>query len=77
MQEGDNSHGRNICGKCCVEVGREGRVWCLGCYEDDEHPEVYAVGMTKKELQVQSVGRIADWLSGCGEEQEDANIQSY
>lgn len=29
------ARGRSICAKCCVEVGAEGRVWCLVCYEDE------------------------------------------
>ena len=66
--------GRNICGKCCIEVGVEGRVWCLVCYEDDaEEEDEYSHGRTKKEMQSVRVDRVADWLQGC-EVEEDQRL---
>lgn len=64
----DTTRGRNICGKCCVEVGVEGRVWCLVCYEDDAEEEDHSLGPTKKEMQSERVDRVADWLQDCGED---------
>lgn len=60
---------KKICGKCCVEVGVEGRVWCLICYEDDADGEDREAGKKKKELYSERVGRVADWLEGCGREE--------
>jgi hypothetical protein len=25
--------GKQLCSKCCVEVGEDGNTWCLGCYQ--------------------------------------------
>lgn len=66
----DTSRGRNICGKCCIEVGVEGRVWCLVCYDDDAEEEGHSLGPTKKEMQSERVHKVADWLRDC--EDEDA-----
>ena len=64
--------GKNICGKCCIEVGVEGRVWCLACYGDDaEEEEDYSKGRTKKEMQSVRVDRVADWLQGCEDEDDE------
>lgn len=52
-----------------MEVGVEGRVWCLICYEDDADGEDREVGKKKKELYSERVGRVADWLEGCGREE--------
>lgn len=60
--------GKNICGKCCVEVGVEGRVWCLICYADDADLEDPSRGIIKKELQFERAERVADWLQDCGED---------
>ena len=61
----ENITGKNVCGKCSVEVGVDGRVWCSQCYEDDENPDNSRIGPSKKELQVENVGRIAAWLDLC------------
>lgn len=61
--------GRNVCGKCCVEVGVEGRVWCLVCYGDDEDEadaEGRMQGRDKKELLSTRVEKVSDWLRSCG-----------
>ena len=60
---------KKICGKCCVEVGVEGRVWCLVCYEDDADGEDREMERKKKELYSERVERVADWLEGCGREE--------
>ena len=52
-----------------MEVGVEGLVWCLTCYEDDADGEDREVGRKKKELHSERVGRVADWLEGCGREE--------
>ena len=26
-------HRKRVCSSCCVEIGSEGEVWCLGCVE--------------------------------------------
>lgn len=64
----DTARGRNICGKCCIEVGVEGRVWCLVCYEDDAEEVDHSLGPTKKEMQSERVHRVADWLQDCGDD---------
>ncbi|KAF2663055.1 hypothetical protein K491DRAFT_686211 [Lophiostoma macrostomum CBS 122681] len=32
-----NGCGKQLCSKCCVEVGEEGNTWCLGCYQRSVH----------------------------------------
>jgi hypothetical protein len=64
---------KRVCGKCCTEVGVDGRVWCLSCYEDDENVEDHRIGPTKKDLQTDNLGRIAAWLDRCGDGSEVTN----
>ena len=60
---------KDVCGHCCIEVGVEGRVWCLVCYNEDEAEEKdYSQGKKKKESHLERVGRVADWLEECGDE---------
>lgn len=66
----DAVKGRSVCRKCCVEVGVDGTVWCLVCYEDDAEEETYSMGPTKKEMQTERVHRVADWLQDCGGEED-------
>lgn len=62
------SVGKRICSKCCTEVGSEGTVWCRACYEDDTEEEAHKG--TKEQLQVESEGRVAEWLSRFAEPHE-------
>jgi hypothetical protein len=64
IMDGDRK-GKRVCGKCCVEVGYDGMVWCLACYEDDGDVEDYSGAKTKQELQVESAQRVAGWLQDC------------
>ena len=60
---------KDICGHCCIEVGVEGRVWCLVCYNEEEADEKdSSQGKKKKELHRERAGRVADWLEECGDE---------
>lgn len=58
-----------MCAACCVEVGVEGRVWCLPCYhnhdDDAEERGINAIGKNKKEVETERVGMIAAWLDQC------------
>ena len=61
--------GKRVCGNCCTEVGVEGTVWCLVCYEDDEDEERNPLkNRDKKELHDESVQKVSGWLQGCGQD---------
>ena len=62
------TRGRNICGKCCVEVGVEGRVWCLVCFEDDADAEHDSQSSRKDETDGERSERVKDWLNECGQD---------
>jgi len=64
------TEGRHVCRKCCLEIGVEGRVWCLVCYEDDADPEDYSTGRTKKAMQLERAERVSDWLQDCDEDDD-------
>ena len=49
----------------------DGRVWCLVCYDDDADAEDDAHGPRKQDLRSAQVDRVADWLEGCGAEEDD------
>ena len=66
--EEEQAGGKRICASCCVEIGSEGRVWCLGCYNDDTELELCNPKRTKEELEAESASRIADWLDRTGTE---------
>lgn len=63
--------GKMVCGNCCVEVGAKGRIWCMTCYGDEADSGVYTPRKTKSEFQMESVSRVADWLSGCDKNDMD------
>ncbi len=74
--EAVTTKGRSICAKCCVEVGAEGRVWCLVCYENehdcddregDESDEEVEDGKTGKLRNGSCLG-VEEWLESCGDE---------
>lgn len=56
--------GKSICGKCCVEVGAEGKVWCLVCFEDDADD---GDGAGDSDDEGDGPGRVEEWLEGCDE----------
>lgn len=56
--------GKSICGKCCVEVGAEGKVWCLVCFEDDAED---GGGAGDSDDEGDGTGRVEEWLEGCDE----------
>ena len=56
--------GKSICGKCCVEVGAEGKVWCLVCFDDDAED---GGGDGDSDDQVDRTRRVEEWLEGCDE----------
>ncbi|MCJ1424497.1 hypothetical protein MMC29_002385 [Sticta canariensis] len=58
------SKGKSICGKCCVEVGAEGKVWCLVCFEDDADD---GGGAGDSDDDGDGTGRVQEWLEGCDE----------
>ena len=55
--------GKRICSSCCVEIGSEGMIWCLACYNDDTGLDAYSTRRTKEELEAESTNRVADWLT--------------
>ncbi|MCJ1315429.1 hypothetical protein MMC15_000748 [Xylographa vitiligo] len=65
-----STDGRHVCRKCCLEIGAEGRVWCLVCYEDDADPEDYSTGRTKEVMQLERAERVTDWLQECDEDDD-------
>lgn len=53
---------KRVCSRCCVEVGSEGTIWCNICYDDDTELTAFHKG-NKEQLQIESEGRVAQWLS--------------
>ncbi len=70
------TRGRNICAKCCVEVGAEGRVWCLVCYENEHDRDSRGADESDEEgddgklrnLRSGSCVGVEEWLERCGNE---------
>ena len=70
------SRRKNVCAKCCVEVGPEGRVWCLSCYGDEHDRNDRAGGESDEEeekkrtdgLRSGSCIEVEEWLESCGDE---------
>lgn len=58
--------GKSICGKCCVEVGADGTVWCRVCFEDDGE-EGLDGGRDSVDEEGDGTGRVEQWLDGCDE----------
>ncbi len=56
--------GKSICGKCCREVGADGRVWCLVCFEDDDDFDRDGGGDSGDE-EGDGTGRVEQWLERC------------
>ena len=71
------AEGRHVCRRCCLEIGVEGRVWCLVCYEDDADPEDYSNGRTKKAMQLERAERVTDWLQECSEDDDSWMRRSH
>ncbi|MCJ1347983.1 hypothetical protein MMC31_006213 [Peltigera leucophlebia] len=58
--------GKSICGKCCVEVGADGTVWCRVCFEDDGEEDLDG-GRDSVDEEGDGTGRVEQWLDGCDE----------
>lgn len=58
--------GKSICGKCCVEVGADGTVWCRVCFEDDGEEDLDG-GRDSVDEEGDETGRVEQWLDGCDE----------
>lgn len=59
------SRGKAVCKRCCKEVGPEGNVWCLVCFEDDgeEDPRGRDSGDDDgEEVNRDEAGRVEQWL---------------
>lgn len=56
--------GKSICGKCCVEVGADGTVWCRVCFEDDGEEDLDG-GIDSVDEEGDETGRVEQWLDGC------------
>ena len=74
--EEEQSSGKRVCASCCIEVGSEGRVWCLACYQDDTDLELYTFKRSKEELEAESANRISDWLNRAGTEEQSCSEPS-
>lgn len=70
------TRGRSICAKCCVEVGAEGHVWCLVCYDNehdrddkgaDESDEEENETKLRNSRSGSCIG-VEEWLERCGNE---------
>ena len=79
--EEEQPTGKRICARCCIEVGSEGRVWCVSCYHDDTDSELFMFKRPKEELEAESACRIADWLNRTGTEEqscsEPSSVEDY
>ena len=68
--------GKSICAKCCLEVGADGRVWCLACYgnehdrDDSRAVESDEEGEQGKimSLRNDSCIGVEQWLERCAAE---------
>ena len=68
--------GRSICAKCCVEVGADGRVWCLVCYEDEHDLDGSGAVESDEEEEEGEIGDsrngscagVEQWLEKCRNE---------
>ena len=67
--------GKSICGKCCVEVGAEGKVWCLVCFEDDADDNGYGGGESDVE-EGDEAGRVEEWLDRCDQHEVESGASS-
>lgn len=56
------TRGKSICSKCCVEVGTEGKVWCLVCFEGDADENTRGGGDSGDEELENETGRVEEWL---------------
>lgn len=65
------TRGRSVCSKCCVEVGVEGKVWCLACFDDDADDNGMSSRDSGDEELEDETGRVEEWLDSFDEGQED------
>ena len=61
--------GKSVCSKCCVEVGAEGKVWCLVCFDDDADENVRGGRDSGDEELEDETGRVEEWLDSFDEGQ--------
>lgn len=54
--------GKAVCRKCCKEVGPEGNVWCLLCFEDDGEEDRRGRDSGDDEGDCVETGRVEEWL---------------
>ena len=66
LSPGSVIKGKSICGKCCVEVGADGTVWCRVCFEDDGEEDLDG-GRDSVDEDGDGTGRVEQWLDGCDE----------
>lgn len=64
---------KNVCGKCCVEVGADGRVWCLSCYGDENDRNDRAESDEEENDKIDNLRSgscigVEEWLKNCGVE---------
>lgn len=63
------TRGKSVCSKCCVEVGAEGKVWCLACFDDDADENSRGGRDSGDEEPEDETGRVEEWLDSFDEEQ--------
>lgn len=57
--------GKAVCSNCCKEVGPEGNVWCLVCFEDDGDEDRRGRDSGDDDGEVgncDETGRVEEWL---------------
>lgn len=62
---GSGLRGRVVCRKCCKEVGPEGNVWCLVCFEDDGEEDRRGRDSGDDDGEdgnCDETGRVEEWL---------------
>lgn len=61
------SRGKAVCRSCCKEVGPEGNVWCMVCFDDDGEEDRRGRdsgddGGVGEEGNCDETGRVEEWL---------------
>ena len=62
----DSLRGKAVCRTCCKEVGPEGNVWCLICFEDDDGEEDRRGRDSDdddgEDINCDETGKVEEWL---------------
>ena len=66
----DGGRCKTVCSRCCIEVGVEGMIWCMVCYDDDADGQDHKQTKDKTELHHQREERVTNWLDCCGEDEQ-------